>query len=243
MAEAGVGRDMAIRAGQKDEKRARRRPGPARGRSPALAGTRADLLAAAAVLFAERGFDGATAELIAERAGATKAMINYHFRSKQGLYETILAGLFTELGNRLEAVRTKGGPAPDQMRGFIAEFARAATEQPGFPAMMIREVLSGGEHLPLQVFLRMVGVLGVVRAIVEQGVQEGSFRPVDPLLAHLGLVGTLLFFFASAPFRQKVMPRISPTAPAAVTPPAFVAYIQDLMVRGLAREPARRRRK
>src|SRR5688500_2668638 len=100
---------MAIRDRQNEEKQARRRPGPPRGRAVALAGTREDLLAAASALFAERGFDGTTAELIAERAGATKAMINYHFRSKQGLYETILNGLFTELGTRLEAVRAKGG--------------------------------------------------------------------------------------------------------------------------------------
>jgi TetR/AcrR family transcriptional regulator len=224
-----------------DEAKVRRRPGPPKGRSPALAGTREDLLAAGTAVFAAHGFSGATAELIAERAGTTKAMINYHFRSKQGLYEAILAATFAELVGRLEAVRSDSRSARDELRAFVAEFARAATEKPDFPAMMIREVLSGGEHLPPNIFLRMLGVLGIVRSIVEKGVREGSFRPVDPMLAHVGLVGSLLFFFATAPFRQKLAPRVGPAA-VPPAPAAFVTYIQELMVRGLAAEAPSRRR-
>jgi AcrR family transcriptional regulator len=221
--------------------KARRRPGPRRGRSAALAGTRDDLLRAGAAVFGERGFDGATAELVAERAGTTKAMINYHFRSKQGLYEAILLATFTELASRLDAVRAAGGSAPDQLRAFIDAFARAAAEHPSFPPMMIREVLSGGAHLPEDAFLRIVGVLGVVRGIVEQGVEEGTFRPVDPLLTHLTLVGSLLFFFAAEPFRRKAAPRVGLKG-GPPTSAAFVAHVQELMVRGLAATAASRRR-
>lgn len=217
----------------------RRRPGPRKGAS-LPAGTRDDLLAAGAAVFAERGFDGATAEHIAERAGTTKAMINYHFRSKQGLYEAILLATFTALAARIDGVQSKGGSAPDKLRAFIAEFARAATEQPSFPAMMVREVLSGGKHLPEQAFLRIIGVIGVVRSIVEQGVAEGSFRPLDPLMTHLHMVGGLLFFFATEPFRQETVPRFARQVPP--TAADFVAHVQETMVRGLAKDAAPRRR-
>jgi AcrR family transcriptional regulator len=212
---------------------AKRRPGPRRGAS-LPAGTRDELLQAGAAVFSEKGFDGATAEEIASRAGATKAMINYHFKSKQGLYEAILLATFTELSGRLDAVRAAGGPAPQQLQAFIAEFARAATERPAFPAMMVREVLSGGKHLPSEAFLRVAGVVGVVRSIVEQGVAEGSFRAVDPLLTHIHMVGGLLFFFATEPFRRKSAPRFAPLVPP--TGAAFVTHVQELMVRGLAAE-------
>jgi AcrR family transcriptional regulator len=205
------------------------------------AGTREDLLRAGAEVFAERGFDGATAEAIAARAGATKAMINYHFRSKQGLYEAILLSTFSELAGRLDGVRDGGGSAPDQLRAFVDVFASEAALHPGFPPMMVREVLSGGAHLPEQAFLRVTGVMGVLRSIIEQGVREGSFRPVDPLLTHLSVVGMLLFFFAGEPFRLKAAPRVGLEGgpPSAA---AFVAHVQELMVRGLA-APARARRR
>ena len=48
--------------------------------------TKARLLAAAGELFAERGFEGATARQICDRAGVNLAAINYHFKSKEQLY-------------------------------------------------------------------------------------------------------------------------------------------------------------
>jgi hypothetical protein len=107
---------------------------------------------------------------------------------------------------------------------------------------MIREVLSGGKHMPEGVFPRVLGVMGVVRGIVEQGVEEGSFRPVNPLLTHLSLVGGLLFFFATEPFREQVVRGVR-TGQAPLTYDAFVAHMQELMVRGLAAAPASRRRR
>src|SRR5918911_304737 len=57
-------------------------------------------------------------------------------------------------------------------------------------------------------------ILGAVQRIVARGVRDGDFRPVDPLLTHLSLVGSLVFFFATARFRERVLtarrPRIAP---------------------------------
>ncbi len=228
------------RQGRRAAVAAKRRPGPRRGR-PAAAGTRDDLLRAGADVFAERGFDGATAERIARRAGATKAMINYHFGSKEGLYEAILLATFTELVGRLEAAHAAGGPAPDQLRAYIEAFARAAGDHPAFPAMMLREALSGGAHLPEPALPRIAGVLGVVRGVVQQGIAEGAFRPVNPLLTHITLVGSLLFFLATGSFQAKAAARVkAPEGPP--TTAEFVAHIQELMVRGLAADAAPRRR-
>src|SRR5262245_50169031 len=219
----------------------KRRPGPRRGKAPALAGTRDDLLRAGAEVFAECGFDGATAERIARRAGATKAMINYHFRSKKGLYEAILLATFTEISGRLDAVHAGGGSAPDRLRAFIATFVQAASDYPTFAPVMVREALSGGAHLPEPALQRIMGIFGTVRDLVEQGVAEGSFRPVDPLLTHIALIGTLLYFLAIARFRAMAAARLkAPGGPP--TTAAFVAHVQELMVRGLAAEAAPRRR-
>jgi AcrR family transcriptional regulator len=236
---------MAARAAEAKESGGRRRPGPRRGKPPALAGTRDDLLRAGAEVFAECGFDGATAALIAERAGTTKAMINYHFRSKQGLYEAILLETFEAMGARLDAVRVAGATAPEQLRSFVAAFSAAAVERPSFPGIMVREALTGGANLPAPVAMRMSGVIGVVRGILEQGMREGAFRKVDPLLTHTGFVGSLLFFFATAPFRKLALSKLR--LGHKVEPPttdAFVVHMQELMARGLSADAvAPRRRK
>jgi AcrR family transcriptional regulator len=53
--------------------------------------SRRDLLAAAAALFDERGYDGATVRDIGERAGVDPALIARYFGGKEGLYLAALA--------------------------------------------------------------------------------------------------------------------------------------------------------
>ena len=47
---------------------------------------------AAKKVFLERGFDGAKLRHIAEEAGTTMAMVNYYFRSKEQLFQSIFLG-------------------------------------------------------------------------------------------------------------------------------------------------------
>ncbi len=53
------------------------------------AATRARIVAAAEVEFADHGFDGVSVRQIALRADVPVALINYHFGSKEGLYRAI----------------------------------------------------------------------------------------------------------------------------------------------------------
>lgn len=61
-----------------------------RGRRPGGADTRDALLSAARTEFAERGFDGATVRIIAERAGVDPAMVNHWFGGKEALFTASL---------------------------------------------------------------------------------------------------------------------------------------------------------
>jgi AcrR family transcriptional regulator len=66
------------------------RPERRRGRRPGGADTRAQLLAAARIEFAERGYEGATVRRIAERAEVDPAMVNHWFGSKDALFTASL---------------------------------------------------------------------------------------------------------------------------------------------------------
>ena len=72
--------------------------------------TRELLLAAAAELFAERGYDRTTLRELGERAGVDPAMVARHFGSKVGLY---LAALRAELGDEVPADLLEPGRRAD----------------------------------------------------------------------------------------------------------------------------------
>jgi AcrR family transcriptional regulator len=197
------------------------------------AASRATLLAAATRLFAQYGYEGASVERIASRAKVNRAMVSYHFGGKQKLYRAILRRGLEALEQRLAVVRSCANPAPRRLAQFVEAFAAVATEQVSFPAIMLREVLSGGHHLDGILLSHMAAAFGLVREIIEQGVRERSFRAVDPVLTHLGLIGSLVFYFASAPTRSRL---ISEGKLAVRSEPPigdYVRHIQELMTLGL----------
>jgi AcrR family transcriptional regulator len=95
--------------------RAPKHPG---GRRPGDSGTRDALLGAAARLFAERGYDGASMRLIAGEAGVDPALIRHFFGDKQGLYAATLAD-DSNINQALAAVLT-GDPAEVGRRASAA---------------------------------------------------------------------------------------------------------------------------
>jgi AcrR family transcriptional regulator len=54
------------------------------------AATRTRILESAGKLFAENGFAQTPNKMVAERAGVDLASINYHFGSRDGLYQAVL---------------------------------------------------------------------------------------------------------------------------------------------------------
>jgi AcrR family transcriptional regulator len=209
-------------------------------RRPDLPTTRDRLLAAARQEFAHRGFDGAKVDRIAARARVNKAMLYYHFRNKAALYREILRELFHGVAEAVAAVRAEGGSPQHQLRRFVEVIARDGVSRPDFPAMWLREIADGGRHLDPSILDEVRSVLVVLAAILADGRRAGVFGPVDPFVAHMGIVAPLLFFAASAPARS----RFSRTGAAGIDPAPglLIAHVQNttLAALTLARQPGKR---
>src|SRR5882672_3367680 len=68
-----------------------------------------EILDVATRLFAERGYDGASMNDVAERVGMRKASLFYHFATKDALYEAVLNRLIERLATPLAAVYASEG--------------------------------------------------------------------------------------------------------------------------------------
>jgi len=223
--------DQVRKAATRHRERERRDP----------AATRRSLLEAGAALFAERGYEGVAIEEVAARAGVNKALISYHFRGKRGLYVAVLESTFTDLAARLEAIESEATETRHALHGFLEAVARMSRERPGFPTLFLREVLASG--IEPAVLPHLLRVIAVSRRLAERGAREGLFRRVDPVLLHLGLVGSLIFFFATEPARRRAAAQAG--VPFAVPDErAFLRYLEELTLRGLApRGPSSRPRR
>ena len=205
-------------------------PGRVRGRRHPEA-TRQALVAAGAALFGANGYDAVSIEEVAARAGVNKALISYHFGGKRGLYAEILADGFREIAERMDAVEARAKDAAAAVHDLLRVFDAFRRERPEFPGLFMREVLSTG--VEPRVAPHLVAIIGVVRRIAARGEREGVFRPVDPLLMHFGLIGSLVFFAATEPARRRAaaehgFPFVMPQMP------EFLEYLEELTLRGLA---------
>ena len=195
------------------------------------------ILNAAALEFAERGFAGARVDRIARRAHVNKAMLYYHFKSKQALYRALLRRVFSLAAERVQAIAGGAGLAGDKLDRAIVAFRDLVRDQSFFPAIMLREVAEGGTHLDPETLAVLAGVPRAFGSIVAQGVAAGEFREVNPLFAYFGLVTPIVFFLCAAPIRQELDARRL-IAPAIMgTPDDFIRHMQASTRRALAPDP------
>jgi AcrR family transcriptional regulator len=116
------------------------------------AATRMHLLETAGEVFAERGFADATSKEICERAGTPMASVNYHFGSRDALYEAVLIeahGQIVDVEDLVELTREISDPRL-KLRTLLTHLAGLATRRTahwGF-RVMLREVMSPSPMVP-----------------------------------------------------------------------------------------------
>jgi TetR/AcrR family transcriptional regulator len=196
------------------------------------------ILAAAALEFAERGYAGARVDRIARRAGVNKAMLYYHFKSKQRLYRTLLRRMFTLAAARLQAVADGPGRPARKIDRAIAGIAGFIQEHTFFPAIMLREVAEGGAHLDRETLQALAAVPRTVAGIVQEGIATGDFRRVDPFFAYFSMLAPIVFYLAGAPIRSELS-QLHVVDMRPMSPAQFVRQAQESVRRSLRRGAAR----
>ena len=118
----------------------------ARPRATTGPDSRARIVAAATEEFAEHGLAGASVERIARKARLNKAMIYYHFKSKDALYREILRDMFGAVRTRVTAVAASGASPEDKLRAYVA--AIAATNCSSFRSGVASEAATARMRSP-----------------------------------------------------------------------------------------------
>lgn len=91
------------------------------------------IVAAAAEVFGERGYEASTLEEVAERLDVTKGSLYYYFAGKDELATAAIETLGTDWTERLEALAASldGAPRPERLRALLREhIAIAVLEYP-----------------------------------------------------------------------------------------------------------------
>ncbi|POX52144.1 TetR family transcriptional regulator [Streptomyces sp. Ru71] len=91
---------------------------------PATPERRRELLATAAEVFAEQGYNATTVRRIADHAGMLAGSLYYHFDSKESMLEEILRTFLDELWNGYDTVLAAGLTPHETLRALVTESFR-----------------------------------------------------------------------------------------------------------------------
>ncbi|QGW81684.1 TetR/AcrR family transcriptional regulator [Variovorax paradoxus] len=132
--------------------------------------TRLHILETAGQLFAERGFAESTSKEICTRAGTNMAAVNYHFGSRDGLYEAVLIEAHRQLVSMDELVSLASVPADPRLklRTFLTHLMEMGS-QPKAPwgfRVVLREALSPSPALPVMVRQAVLPKAKLIRGLI-----------------------------------------------------------------------------
>jgi TetR/AcrR family transcriptional regulator len=192
------------------------------------------ILDAAAEVFAECGFGGAGVDAIARRAGVNKAMLYYHVGAKAALFGEVVRANVERIRQAVTAALAETDDPRERLRAIPRAFAGAVRQRPFLPQLMLREIAAGGPNLPPEAVEQISEIMGMTKAVVNEGVAAGVFRRVDPFITHLMLIGSLMFMANALRMRQRFEAVLSIPADAAADLEAMSDQMADIALEGIA---------
>lgn len=139
----------------------------------------AAILTSAERVFAEAGLAGATMVGLASAVGLPKANLHYHFGTKEGLYEAVLANILKLWLDAADAIVPDSDPRTGLSAYIHAKMAHSRT-RPYASKVFANEVLHGARHLDTYLGRELRRKVDDKSRVIEGWIARGWMEPVDP---------------------------------------------------------------
>jgi AcrR family transcriptional regulator len=156
-------------------------PGPRWQRRPTE--RRREILDAAAMVFGEKGYESATLANVAERAGISPGTVQHYFGNKATLFNEVVSDRFLDGAEEDEALLVEHRGSYAELLDSLIERNWIRLSRPGSADLLIVGMTSA-MSCP-EAGLVVSGEVGmrcprVIQRVIEAGIRQGEFRPVDP---------------------------------------------------------------
>ena len=171
---------------------------PVRRRNSAA--TRARILNVATREFANRGFEGAGTDEIADRASINKRMIYHYFSSKEMLYLAVLENAYLKARAAEEKLELDSMEPLKALRTFVEFTFDSFVRDRTFINLLATENRQKAKVLKKSAVVSSLNsaIIQVMGRILVRGESAGVIRPgLDPLHMWITVIGICYFFFSN----------------------------------------------
>ncbi|MCA7884914.1 TetR/AcrR family transcriptional regulator [Burkholderia contaminans] len=138
----------------------------------------AHLLACAEAVFAERGLDGASTAMIAERAGLPKANLHYYFPTKLALYRRVLDDLFEDWHRAAGSFEADDDPV-EAIGAYVRAKMALSRRRPLGSKVWANEIIHGAEHMQDILSERVKPWFDTRVKVIDSWIARGLLAPID----------------------------------------------------------------
>jgi TetR/AcrR family transcriptional regulator len=164
------------------------------------AATQARILNVATRTFANKGYEGAGTDEIADRALVNKRMIYHYFSSKEQLYLTVLENAYLKARAADEQLELDSMEPLKALRTFVEFTFDSFVRDRTFINLLGTENRQKAKVLKKSAVVSSLNspIIQAVGRIVARGEKAGVIRPgLDPLHLWITLIGICYFFFSN----------------------------------------------
>ncbi len=144
---------------------------------------------AAIKVFSRKGIEGARMDDIAEESGLSKGALYWYFKGKEEIVSTILSAMFDREFEMVEKWRLQEGSASEKITKMTDMIADDLLKMRPFMPVLLEFWAMSFRKKKVSEIIRgfMYHYLDLLTPIIQQGIDEGEFRPVNAKDAAMSL--------------------------------------------------------
>lgn len=149
-----------------------------------------DLLEKATRLFAEKGYETTTLQDVAAAVGVSRTALYHYVTSKEELLAMLVEQMSLGLAETLAALKARTDLTPEgKLRELTDNLVRQRAESP--QQFRVHDQTESALPEPLRSRHRQArrDVLAALSGVIEEGIERGEFKPLDPRVAAFSVLG------------------------------------------------------
>lgn len=165
------------------------------------------ILQAALKLFSSTGFEGTSVRAIAKEAGVNVAMINYYFKSKEGLFEKIVEWKAVYIKENFADITQNNQLGPfEKIERMIDLLIERKFSDRKYHYLLHRELsLENRESMKGKIAQILLQNIEHAKAVLEEGIKKKIFKPVDIELTLTTIIASIHYLLTSETMTRKIL--------------------------------------
>ncbi len=155
------------------------------------AATRERILQAAIDVFGERGYQAASMDEIARRAGSSKGGVYFHFPNKQAIFEALISEMVMMLESDVRGAINQAHGALARVDAALSVAIRTFAAHRGLTRLLLVEANGLGHPFDQEIRAARAVFLGVIESYLANAVGEGAIAPLDTGVAACVWLGAI----------------------------------------------------